>query len=498
MQDEITVMKDRKVWELVPKTPKSKVIGCRWVFTIKRDEKGNIARYKARLVAQGFRQTKGVHYDEVFSPVVNFSVIRMCFSLLVCKFKWSHCQLDVKCAYLYATLNEDVLMSQPPGFEDSSRPEYVCKLNRAIYGLHQSSRAWYLEIHNVFEGLGFKRLEWTNCVYTYDDSVVLLLYVDDIVLFAKNDELIKSICDKLSNHFDLKILGKTRKLLGVEFEQNGEDLYIHQITYINKICELYKMYNIPHISLPIAVGTVLSKSQCPTSNEEVSKMSNLPYRNVLGCLAFISGRTRPDLCYAINILSQFQSNPGLVHWNSLLKLLGYVMLTKAYKLKISNISNLNIKCYSDADFAANRDDRISLGGLILFVDDAPILWRTFKQNCVSLSTLEAEYVSLTEASKELVWVIRILNEFKDAKILNINFEGLLYCDNQAAINFSKSTIENHRTKHIDIKYHFIRGLVLENLFSLKYVNTKLNLADLFTKPLPKTGLKAFVDQIFVT
>lgn len=489
-------MKERKVWELVPKDPKIKIIGCRWVYTVKHDENGNIARYKARLVAQGFRQTKGIHYDEVFSPVVNFSVIRMCFSLFVCKFNWSHCQLDIKCAYLYATLNETVFMSQPPGFEDHVKNEHVCKLNRAIYGLHQSSRAWYFEIHSVFENLNFIKLEWTNCVYTYGDKAVILLYVDDIVIFGKNDSIISSICSKLKNHFDLKVLGKTRKLLGVEFEQDGKNLYIHQMSYIDKICETYKHFHIPHSSLPLAVGSVLSKSQCPNSDEEVFTMSKLPYRNILGCLAFISGRTRPDICYAINILSQFQSNPGIVHWNILLKLLGYVMCTQNYKLNISKVDDLNIKCYSDADFAANRDDRISMGGLILFVGEAPVLWRTFKQNCVSLSTLESEYVSLTEAVKELVWVIRIFKEFNKVKVLNINFDAHLYCDNQAAINFSKSTIENHRTKHIDVKFHFIRGLVLENLFSLEYVNTKLNLADIFTKPLPKVGLKGVVQKIF--
>lgn len=138
-----------------------------------------------------------------------------------------------------------------------------------------------------------------------------------------------------------------------------------------------------------------------------------------------------------------------------------------------------------------------MGGLILFAGESPIVWRTFKQKCVSLSTLEAEYVSLTEAAKELVWILRILKELRDLGILKLNFEGHLLCDNQAAINFSRSSIENHRTKHIDIKYHFVRNLILEKLFTLKYVNTKSNLADLFTKPLPKVGLKSLIDKIFV-
>lgn len=496
MKDEIQIMNERHVWDIVPKPNECKVIGCKWVYTLKYDEKGNIARYKARLVAQGFRQIKGLHYDEIYSPVINFSIIRICFSILVCKLNWKHCQLDIKCAYLYATLKENIFMTQPQGFLDTSKSDHVCKLNKAIYGLHQSGREWFYEIQTVLERLNFKRLQWTNCVYIFNNSVILLLYVDDIVLFAKTDKEITDVINHLSENFDLKVLGKTRKLLGVEFEEKGNNIYLHQSEYIHKVCENFKKFNFPVASLPIAVGTVLSKLQCPNSNEEVSEMSKLPYRSLLGSLAFISSRTRPDICYAVNILSQFQTNPGLQHWNTLLSLLGYVHQTNHYKLDLSKISDFNVTCYSDASFASNRDDRISMGGLILFIDDSPILWRTFKQKCVSLSTMEAEYISLTEAAKELVWVIRVLNEFKSPNIIDINFKSTLYCDNQAAINFSKSPIENSRTKHIDIKYHFLRNLVIENLFNLKYVNTKLNFADLFTKPLPKITLQKLINKIF--
>ncbi|GBM89903.1 Retrovirus-related Pol polyprotein from transposon RE1 [Araneus ventricosus] len=168
-------------------------------------------------------------------------------------------------------------------------------------------------------------------------------------------------------------------------------------------------------------------------------MSNLPYRNLLGSLAFIAGRTRPDIMYAVNLLSQFQSNPGIKHCQSLLKLLGYLQSTRNYILDLSKVNNLNLKWYSDSDFAANRDDRVSIGGYILFLDETPISWGTFKQRCVSLSTMEAEYVTLTEAAKELIWIKNVLNN----ECLNLNLKNcLLYCDNQAAISFSNSPFEN--------------------------------------------------------
>jgi len=496
MKEEIKIMKHRNVFELVDKPDQDKILGNRWVFTTKCNEKDQVVRFKARLVAKGFDQLKGIHYDEVFSPVVNFAVIRLFFSILVSFYGWSHCQLDVKCAYLYAPISETIFMRQPQGFEDEEKPNHVWRLDKALYGLHQSGREWFGEIHKTLEAFNFKKLDWANCVYIFEDKLLLLLYVDDIVLFGRTQEDIKIAILKLESKFDVKVLGKTKKLLGVEFEETDQSLFMHQRSYIQKVCNIYKEYNLPICSLPIAQGTVLSKSQCPQTEDEQKEMANLPYRNVLGCLAFIASRTRPDITHAVNILSQFQSNPGIPHWNALIKLLGYVQQSKDLMLDLSGVQNLNIQCYADADFAANRDDRISLGGNILFVDRAPILWQTRKQKSVALSTMESEFMALTEASKEIVWIVRILKECSDNKIISNEIIPILFCDNESAINFSKSSIENHRTKHIHVRYHFLRNLVLEELFDLRYVNTKNNPADLFTKPQSKEKLKKFIKDIF--
>ncbi|GFW36192.1 retrovirus-related Pol polyprotein from transposon TNT 1-94 [Trichonephila clavipes] len=270
MKEEIN-MSERCAWELVPRPEKEKVIGNRWVYTIKRNEEGKILRYKARLVAQGYRQCKGETYDEVFSPVVNFSIIRMFFTILVCCFGWSHCQFDIKCAYLYANLGERVLMQQPQGFIDHERPHYVCLLNKAIYDLHQSGRECFFEIHTSLEELNFKKLNWCNCAYINEDNVVLLLYVDDIVLFVKSDHHIKEIIRNLKVKFDLKIMGRTKKLLGVEFEEVDGKLFIHQTEYINKVCNLYRKYKFPISTLPLAKGIMLTKIDCPNFEMEITE-----------------------------------------------------------------------------------------------------------------------------------------------------------------------------------------------------------------------------------
>lgn len=500
MKEELKIIKDRKVWNLVDLPSGIIPLGCRWVFTVKKDQDGNIARYKSRLVAQGYRQVRGETYDETFSPVVNFSLIRFFFSLFVSYLGWSHLQCDVKNAYLYAPLKEEVYMKQPPGFEKKGKEHMVCKLSRALYGLHQSGRMWFYEIHNVLLELGFIKYEWCNCVYSFKDSIVLLLYVDDIVLIGKNDQFINEALTLLEKKFDLKILGKTAKLLGVEFEEKVENdsvsIMLHQAGYIEDIFSRFREFNPPITSLPIAQGSIYSKTQSPQTEEEMTEMKKFPYRSVLGCLSYLASRTRPDIAYATNIFSQFQEKPGMVHWQGLLKLLGYVNSTKHLKLKLF-CSTPQIVTYSDADFASNRDDRISMGGQLIFLGSAPIMWRTAKQKSVCLSTMEAEFVSMTDAVKELIWYDRILDECCEMKLLKISkIKSDFFVDNLATIDFVKSPIENHRTKHIDVKLFFIRDLVFKDTFNIKYVKSKENPADALTKPLPKVGLIKFM-QLFL-
>lgn len=493
MDEEMQMMTDRKVWDLKVLPNNRSIVGCRWVYTLKRGEEGEIVRYKARLVAQGFKQIKGESFDETFSPVVNFGVIRFFFSLLVSVKQWVHIQCDIKSAYLYAPLQEEVYMSQPPGFSQNNN--LVCKLNKALYGLHQSGRMWFFEIDKVLHGLGFIKFEWGNCIYSFKNSLILLLYVDDIVLFGLNKDSVQKGIKLLQNHFDLKILGKTRKLLGVQFEE-GECMCINQTAYIEEIQDRFKSFKAPISSLPISKGIIFSKTQSPQTNTEQHEMMKYPYRNLLGCLSYLASHTRPDISYAVNIMSQFQANPGIFHWNGLLRILGYIISTKLFKLNLST-NNMQLKVYSDADFASNRDDRTSMSGQLLLLGEAPIFWRTFKQKCISLSTMESEFVAMTEAAKELIWYDRILKECITRNIISEpKTEPTLLGDNTASIDFISSPIENCRTKHIDVKLFFIRNLVFDKALIVKYIPSKKNLADAFTRPLTKHDLYVFLKHLF--
>lgn len=497
MSEEINTMTKRKVWTLVPKPANKQILGCRWVYNIKKNDENKIVKYKARLVAQGYRQYKGISYNEVYSPVINFSIIRLFFSLLVSCFKWSHIQLDIKGAYLYAKLSDEIFMKQPQGFEDSNNPDFVCKLHKAIYGLHQSGREWFYEIDSYLKSINFKKFEWCNCTYVYKNNAVLLLYVDDIIILGENQEVIQRIISIISVKYEITILGKTRNLLGITFEETEEGILIHQEDYIKNLEKRFKAYNIPKSTLPIAKGYSLSKRLSPKTEEEKREMRRFPYRNILGCLSFLSGRTRPDITYAVNSLSRFQENPGKVHWEILLRLLGYVISTKTFKLKLFNVQSINISCFTDADFASDIDSRTSVGGLILFLDQSPIIWRSFQQKSISLSTMESEYKSITEAAKEVKWIKCILEECISFRLFKHTYlSATVYSDNMSAIQFASSPIENQRTKYIEVQLHFIRNLIKDNLFKLKYVNTKINVADTFTKPQTKEQIKRLTEKVF--
>lgn len=492
MADELKIMKDRQVWDLVDPPVDVPIIGSKWVFNIKLDEKNNPKRYKARLVAQGFKQRPGVDFSEIFSPVVNFNIVKLLFIMLVSVLHWYNVQLDIKSAYLYGKLKEPTFMRQPPGHVIRGSENKVCFLNKAIYGLHQSGREWNFELDNVLKQLGFVKLSWTNCVYKYKNDVVLTVYVDDIIIFGKTNELINEALELIKSKFDVTELGQTKYLLGVNFEYVNDSLYLHQNTYIEKLMIKFKELPKSHVKLPFKVGGVLPPKVPESDIIENDLMKKYPYRTLIGCLSFLADRSRPDISYSVNLMSQFCNGYTCQHWAFLVDILNYVFQTKSYKINLSNVNN-NILCsYSDANWGCNLTNRHSSSGYIIQFYGIPFVWKSAKQKCIALSSMESEFVSLTESVKELIWYFRIIDELNVCKIST----PIQFCDNQAAIYFSKNNQESIKTKHIDIKYQFIRQLIEEKLFQLQYVDSRNNLADFLTKPLLLTRFLIFVNNIF--
>lgn len=231
MEDELKIIQQRDVWEEMS-TPQNKVIiPCRWVFKIKRDTNGDQIKYKARLVAGGHRQKYGIDYDEIYSLVINFSVIRYCFSYFVSNLNWIHKQIDVKGAYLYGKLYHEIYMRQPPGFETENK---ALLLKRALYGLHQSGLEWFRELNKIMKELGFESLAHTKCGFNWKNIAIILVYVDDMSIFAENEETADLVINKIKGYLEITELGPIRKFLGVNFVDENDKFGIHQKDYIEK------------------------------------------------------------------------------------------------------------------------------------------------------------------------------------------------------------------------------------------------------------------------
>jgi hypothetical protein len=492
MVDELQTMRERKVWTLVDRPEKTKVVGSRWVYSVKTNDNKQIVRFKARLVAQGYKQRKYIDYTDIFSPVVNFSVIKLLVVLLISILGWYHEQADVKAAYLYGNLNEVIYMEQPPGFQIKGKENKVCLLKKSIYGLHQSGREWHIELNKILELLEFEKLKWCNCVYKYKSNIVLVVYVDDLVIFGKSPNDIDEVFVKLNSELDIKRLGKIKHLLGVNFENINSCIYMHQISYIEKLVERFNDLPKSNVSLPLKIGCVLPSKVKEDEISENDLMLKFPYRTLIGCLSYLADRTRPDISFAVNVMSQYCNGYTFQHWKIVVDLMNYVFNTKYYTINLSKISGLRLEAFADANWGSNLMTRHSTTGYIILFGNVPFAWKASKQKCIALSSMESEFVALANCSKELTWFHNVINELNLIKI-DIPIQ---WSDNQSAIFFSTNRVENLKTKHIDIKYQFIRELVTNNKIVLNYVKSKDNLADFLTRTLSKDSLKKFIHVLF--
>lgn len=248
MGEEMSSLNKNHTWELVPRPKDKSIVGCKWIFKIKEgtSEKEPI-RFKARLVAKGFTQKEGIYYNEIFSPVVKYTTIRVMLAF-VAYFDWELEQLDVKTAFLHGDLDEKIYMSQPKGFEDKAKPDFVCFLKKSLYGLKQSPRQWYKRFDSFVKSIGFKRSDFDHCLYfqhkNKDECVFLLLYVDDMLLIGPDVKRINNIKSVLGGEFDMKDLGIAKRILGMEIirDRSNSMLFLHQTSYVLKILKRFSMH----------------------------------------------------------------------------------------------------------------------------------------------------------------------------------------------------------------------------------------------------------------
>ncbi|KAJ9547812.1 hypothetical protein OSB04_020355 [Centaurea solstitialis] len=498
MKAEIQSMLDNQVWDLVDAPIGCKVVRNKWVFKKKTDMDGIVHTYKARLVAKGFTQTQGVDYDETFSPVAMIKSIRILLAIAAYH-DYEIWQMDVKTAFLNGTLSEDVYMVQPEGFEHPKFPEKVCKLQRSIYGLKQASRNWNLRFDEKIKEFGFLKNEDEPCVYKkVSGSIVvfLILYVDDILIIGNNIPTLESVKAWLGKCFAMKDLGEAAYILGIKIyrDRSRRLIGLSQSTYIDKILKRFKMEGSKRGNLPMVHGVHLSKTQCPSSKEDMNRMKGVPYASAIGSIMYAMLCTRPDVSYALSMTSRYQSNPGDAHWVAVKNILKYLRRTKdMFLLYGGQERDLCIQGYTDASFQTDRDDYKSQSGYVFVLNGGAVSWKSYKQSTIADSTTESEYIAASDAAKEAVWMKKFITDL--GVVRSICDPVKIYCDNEGAIAQAKEPRSHQRSKHIMRRYHLIREIIERGDVKICKVRSEDNPADPLTKPLSQSKHDAHISSI---
>ena len=448
------------------------------MFKEKIGADGTTERYKARLVAQGFSQKRGLDYDETFSPVVRTESVRSMLALAAKDNLLLH-QMDVTTAFLNGTLEEEVYMKQPEGFATKGKEHLVCKLKKSIYGLKQSPRCWNVALDDHLCDIGFTQSASDPCIYTSEGgSVLLAVYVDDILLAAKSEQRMSDVKQAISNRFAVKDMGELKYFLGVAVDQetNPDCIWIGQPAYTQRVLDKFGMDQAKPVSTPVDASAKLVKT-----GEDEETIDQLKYQSAVGSLLYLSMWTRPDITYAVGNAAKFCSNPSKEHWTAVKRIMRYLKGTIDYGLCYDRSSPGECVRYSDADWAGDLKDRKSTSGYLFQICGTAVSWRSKKQTCVALSTAEAEYMALASAAQEAIWLQHLVGDLGNKPVDPM----VLYEDNQSAICMSKNPQFHGRAKHIGIKFHYIREQVERGAVALKYCPSNDMIADMLTKGLAR-------------
>lgn len=477
---ELDALKKNGTWTLV-KPDQSlnnfNVVDSKWIFKIKK-EPGGKERYKARLVARGFTQKYGLDYTETFSPVIRHSTLRLLFAIAV-ENDLSIDQMDVVTAFLNGDLTERVYMKQPKLCEEKGKENHICLLKKALYGLKQANRAWNKKLHDALIEMKFKRSDNEPCVYFRrrgNHIVYIAVYVDDILIFYNDKKEREKVKIELKTKFEMKDLGKVETFLGMKIDHQGKKITIDQGEYIQKILKEFGMTDCKPVKTPLEIGRKLEKPR----TENFIPPKDFPYQKLIGSLMYLAVCSRPDISFAVAYLSQFNSCYTGEHWSVAKRLLRYLKGTAHYKLNFEKTGK-DLTGYVDADHAGDISDRKSFSGYIFILGGAPISWESKKQRTVALSSAEAEYVAMSEACRESTFLKRLIEELTTKECHAI----MLYSDSQSAIQIAKNPVHHQRTKHIDVRCHYIREALNDNIVKVEYLQTEEMTADILTKALPR-------------
>ncbi|CAH9073771.1 unnamed protein product [Cuscuta epithymum] len=439
MVEEMNALDLNGTWDLVDLPTGKKSIGCKWVFAVKVNSDGSVARLKARLVAKGYAQTYGVDYSDTFSPVAKLTSVRLLISLAATH-DWQLHQLDIKNAFLHGDLQEEVYIEQPPGFVAQGEYGKVCRLRKSLYGLKQSPRAWFGKFSQSIERFGMIKGQ-----------------SDHSVFYRRTKAGILALKNFLHSQFQTKDLGSLKYFLGIEVTRSKKGIFLSQRKYVlDLLAETGKMGAKPSTT-PMVPNVQLTQEGIPFEEPE-------RYRRLVGKLNYLAV-TRPDIAYSVSVVSQYMSSPIIDHWAAVEHILCYLKGAPGRGIVYQNHDHLRIECFADVDWAGSKDDRRSTSGYCVFIGGNLVSWKSKKQSVVSRSSAESKYRAMAQSACEIMWIGHLLSEIG----LKTPMPAKLWCDNQAAIHIANNPVFHERTKHIEVDCHFIREKIQKGLISTGYV-----------------------------
>ena len=475
MLEEMQAIEANRTWEVCVLPKNQKAIGLKWVFKVKKDPDGNIVKHKARLVAKGYAQIQGVDFEEVFAPVARIETVRVLLALAA-QGGWQVHHMDVKSAFLNGDLSETVYVKQPPGFVVGTG-DNVLKLRKALYGLRQAPRAWNAKLDEVLVALGFVKSKMDHALYrrvSKQSFLIVGVYVDDLIISGPDRGDINMFKAEMMTRFNMSDLGMLSYYLGIEVKQGVDGITISQSSYTKKILETSGMAGCNPCDTPMEQRLNLYKSK----EGEAVKVTE--YRSIIGSFRYLVN-TRPDIAFAVGVVSRYMEAPNKSHWSAVKRILRYLRGTIGYGCKYITGAELRplLLGFSDSDFAGDVEDRKSTTGVVYFLGGNMVTWASHKQRIVALSSCEAEYVAAAAAACQGVWLSRLIADMLGVKETPVK----LLMDNMSAIALSKNPVYHERSKHIDTRYHFLRQCIEEGKVEVDHVGTAEQLADIFTKAL---------------
>lgn len=468
------MMEEKPVWESTDRTPGMQTLRTLWAFNKKAD-----GRYKARLVVDGSQQI-GLAFKEISSSVAHKSSLRVVLSLINHLDLHAH-TIDVKSAFLNGTLDHDVFITPPSGVP--LPPGRVLRLRRSLYGLREAPLVWRKELDSWLRSLSFRPTSADACVYTRrrnDKLTLIALHVDDQLVVSDDLAELEEFKHAIDAKYGIVDNGEVSDFLGMRITRDrpARKLWISQESFVENLLESFDLADAKSVATPLPPGFAFS----PATDAEFAAAKHLPFPKIIGSVLWLANTSRPDIAHASSLLSRALAKWSLNHYDQARNLLRYLAGTRSLALTLNAFSSLAVlEGHVDADWAGDLETRRSTTGYIMWTHGGAIAWKSARQPSVATSTTAAEYIASSTAASEILFLRRFLD---DLGLLPAGPTPLRN-DNIGAVALSTSTFNHNATKHIDIRRHFLRETVEDGSIDLIHIEGKLNIADFFTKALPR-------------